>query len=232
MPEPGARVRSIAILPAYNLENGIAEIIRRTRPHVDRVIVVADASRDQTHARASAAGAIVPEYSAERGKGRAVIRGIAAARELCPDIVVLLDADGQHLPEEIPVLLAPLTEGRADVVSGSRFMGTLRTSLINRFGNHFLRMLSLVVTGRWLSDTETGYRAFRAEVLFAMPLSAPSYEIESEIMLRALSQRLRIVEVPITVPFAVRGVTVRDGLKVAWYKLRFGLALRFRKSTP
>lgn len=225
-------MRTVAILPAYNLESGIEEIVRRTLPHVDHVIVVADASRDKTGDRAAAAGASVPGYSAERGKGKAVIRGIAAARELRPDIVVLLDSDGQHLPEEIPVLLKPLLEGRADVVSGSRFMGTLRTSLINRFGNHFLRMLSLLVTGRWLSDTETGYRAFRAEVLFDMPLSAPSYEIESEIMLRTLARKLRIVEVPITVPFAVRGVTVRDGLKVAWYKVRFGCALRFGKTKP
>lgn len=225
-------MRTLAILPAYNLEQGIADIVGRTLPYVDAVIVVADASRDATGLRAREAGAIVPEPSMQRGKGRALIRGIAAARALAPEFVVLLDADGQHLPEEIPRLLAPLLDGRAELVSGSRFLGTLRTSSINRFGNHVLRLLSFGVTGRWLSDTETGFRAFCAARLFELPLSAPSYEIESEIMLRALSRKLRIVEVPITVPFAVPGVTVRDGLKVAWYKLRFGLALRLGLAQP
>lgn len=225
-------MRTVAILPAYNLEQGIAEIVRRTRPFVDHVIVVADASRDRTGEAARAAGAIVPEVRAERGKGRALIRGIAAARELAPEIVVLLDADGQHLPEEIPSMLAPLADRTVDLVSGSRLRGVLRTSTINRFGNHVLRLMSFAITGRWLSDTETGFRAFRAAALFDMPLAAPSYEIESEIMLRALARRLSIVEVPITVPFAVKGVTVRDGLKVAWYKLRFGLALRTGRIRP
>lgn len=225
-------MRTVAILPAYNLEAGIGDVVRRTLPFVERVIVVADASRDATGEAARRAGALVPEVRSDRGKGRALIRGIAAARELDPDIVVLLDADGQHLPEEIPVLLAPLAAGGVDLVSGSRLRGQLRTSLVNRFGNHVLRLMSFAITGRWLSDTETGFRAFRARALFDMPLSAPSYEIESEIMLRALARKLAIVEVPITVPFAVRGVTVRDGLKVAWYKLRFGLGLRTGRIAP
>jgi hypothetical protein len=95
-----------------------------------------------------------------------------------------------------------------------------------------LRLFSFLVSGHWLTDTETGFRAFRAAVLFDMPLVSQRYEIESEIMLRAIFRRLRIVEVPITVPFAVPGATVRDGLRVAWYKLRHGLAMRFALSRP
>ena len=147
-------MRIVAILPAYNLEQGIEDIVRRTLVHVDQVIVVADASRDHTGDRARTAGAIVPEYSGERGKGRALIRGIAAARKLAPEVVVLLDADGQHLPEEIPRLLEPLRTARADVVSGSRFRGKLRTSLVNRFGNTLSRncidVLSASTCNGWI----------------------------------------------------------------------------------
>jgi glycosyltransferase involved in cell wall biosynthesis len=222
----GARPRLVAVLPAYQLEQGIAAIVQRVRAQADHVVVAADGSRDGTAAAARAAGAIVPEPLPLRGKGRALRRGIEAARALDPEFVVLLDADGQHLPEEIPRLLEPLERGVADLVSGSRFLGTLRTSRVNLLGNHVLRILSFLVSGRWISDTETGFRAFRAPVLFGMPLSTSHYEVESEIMLRALHRSLRIVEVPITVPFAVPGARPVDGLRVAWCKLRLGLALK------
>jgi glycosyltransferase involved in cell wall biosynthesis len=220
-------LRVVAVLPAYNLERSIASIVDRTRPFVDHVLVVADGSKDRTGEAARAAGAVVPEPEQVRGKGFAIIKGIQESRKLSPDVVILMDSDGQHLPEEIPVLLKPLEEGRADLVSGSRMLGTLRTSRINVIGNWGLRMISFLVTWRWLTDTETGYRAFRAEALYAIPLKSRGYEIESELMLRAMYRKLRIVEVPITVPFAVPGVTVWDGFKVGWYKVRMGLRFRF-----
>jgi len=216
----------VAILPAYNLEKSIADIVKRTLPFVDQVIVTADASRDGTATAARAAGAIVPEPEQIRGKGYAIIKGIAEAKKIGAGIVILMDSDGQHLPEEIPVMVRPLKEGRADLVSGSRMLGTLRTSRINKFGNWGLKIISFLVTWRWLTDTETGYRAFLAEKLFDIPLQSRGYEIESELMLRSLCRRLRIVEVPITIPFAVPGVTVWDGFKVGWYKIKMGILFR------
>ncbi len=225
-PSP-ARPKVAAVLPAYDLEGSIAAIVARTRPLVDWVVVAADGSRDGTARAASAAGAIVPAPEAVRGKGYALIKGIRATRELGADIVVVMDSDGQHLPEEIPVVVQPLLEGRADMVVGSRMLGTLRTSTLNKFGNFGLKLISFLVTGRWLTDTESGFRGFLAPRLHALPLSSRGYEIESELLLRALNARFRVVEVPIHVPFAVPGVTVWDGFKVGWYKLRTGLALRF-----
>lgn len=218
--------RTVALLPAYQLEGSIAAIVARTRPFVDAVVVVADGSRDATAERARAAGAFVPVPENVRGKGFALRKGIRAALALGPEHVVILDADGQHLPEEIPVLLEPLLDGRADLVSGSRFMGTLRTRFVNKIGNHVLRMLSFALTRRWLSDTETGYRAFRAETLAALPLESNGYEIESEIMMAALLREVRIVEVPIHVPMAVPGATVKDGIRVARFKIRYAFQNR------
>jgi glycosyltransferase involved in cell wall biosynthesis len=219
-------IRTVALLPAYNLESSIAAIVQRTRPFADRVIVVADGSRDATAERAREAGALVPVPEAVRGKGFALRKGIREALALRPQLIVILDSDGQHLPEEIPQLLQPLLEGRADLVSGSRFKGTLRTRFINKLGNHFLRLLSFALTWRWLSDTETGYRAFRADKLAELDLHSNGYEIESEIMMAALLRRFRIVEVPIHVPMAVPGVTVWDGFKVAWFKISYTLRTR------
>ncbi len=224
------RPRVAAVLPAYNLEGSIAAIVARTRPHVDWVVVAADGSGDRTGEAASAAGAIVPAPEAVRGKGYALIKGIRATRDLGADIVVVMDSDGQHLPEEIPVVVQPLLEGRADMVVGSRMLGTLRTSTLNRFGNFGLKVISFLVTGRWLTDTESGFRGFLSRRLYGLPLSSRGYEIESELLLRALNARFRVVEVPIHVPFAVPGVTVWDGLKVGWYKLRTGLALRLGRA--
>jgi glycosyltransferase involved in cell wall biosynthesis len=216
----------VAVLPAYNLERGIAEIVRRTKPFVDHVVVTADASRDGTAAAARAAGAVVPEPEMVRGKGFALIKGVEATRALQPAIVIVMDSDGQHLPEEIPVLLAPFEKGAVDMVVGSRMLGTLRTSTINKFGNFGLKCISFAVTWRWLTDTESGFRAFRAEKLYQLKLSSRGYEIESELLLRALHAGFRVAEVPIHVPFAVPGVTVWDGFKVGWYKIKNGLKLR------
>lgn len=225
-----ARPRTVAVLPAYNLEKGIAAIVERTRPFVDQVIVTADASRDGTAAAARAAGAVVPEPEMVRGKGYALIKGIEASKAFAPEVVIVMDSDGQHLPEEIPVLLAPFEAGsgkpEVDMVVGSRMLGTLRTSTVNKFGNFGLKCISFAVTWRWLTDTESGFRAFRADKLYALPLSSRGYEIESELLLRALHAGFRVREVPIHVPFAVPGVTVWDGLKVGWYKLKNGTKLR------
>jgi glycosyltransferase involved in cell wall biosynthesis len=231
MPEHRQRPRTVAILPAYNLERSIAAIVERTKPFVDDVLVVADGSRDATGAVAAKAGAVVPAPEAVRGKGFAVIKGIEHSKRLGAGFVILMDSDGQHLPEEIPVVLQPLLDGRADLVVGSRMLGTLRTSTINKFGNFGLKILSFLVTWRWMTDTESGFRAFRAEKLYELPLESRGYEIESELLLRALHKRWRIVEVPITVPFAVPGVTVWDGFKVGWYKVKTGLRLRFTRQT-
>lgn len=201
-------------------------VVERTRAFVDEVVVAADGSRDGTAAAARAAGAHVPEPEAVRGKAFAIIKGVRACRDLEPDVVVILDADGQHLPEEIPAVAAPVLAGEADVVNGSRMLGTLRTSRLMKWGNLALKIVSFALTWRWITDTETGFRAFRAEKLFALELRSRGYEIESELILKSMHRGYVIREVPITVPFAVPGVTAADGLQVAWYKVRTVLRLK------
>ena len=219
----------VAVLSAYNLEGSIGEIVKRTLPYVNKVLVLADGSTDDTAQAAKAEGAIVPEPELVRGKGFAVIKGIEESKKFDPDIVLLMDADGQHLPEEIPILVEPILANRADMVVGSRMKGVLKTSLINKVGNFGLKLISFLVTFKWLSDTESGFRAFRAIRLYELRLTARGYEIEGELLLKALHRHFRVVEVPISVPIAVPGVTVFDGFKAGWYKLKTGIGLKFRK---
>ncbi len=222
-------METIAILAAYNLEDSIASIVEKTKEYVDRVIVVSDGSNDNTYQKAKDAGAICPNHTLTRGKGFAVRKGINFSKQFSPKYVVLMDADGQHLPEEIPALLEPLYQKNFDMVVGSRMKGQLKTVSINKMGNFFLKLISFVVTFRWFTDTESGFKAFKAESLYGLNLESISYEIEGELLLKALHNKFRIIEVPITVPKIVPGVTVRDGLKMGLYKLKTGLKLKIMR---
>ena len=217
----------VAILPAYNLEDSIGNIVERTLRFVDHVIVVSDGSHDKTAENARKSGGVTPDPIMKRGKGYAVIKVIKASREYYPDLVILMDADGQHLPEEIPIVIKPIIENDVDMVIGSRMMGKLKTSFINRIGNIGLKTISFLVAGRWLSDTESGYHAFKSSKLYSLHLHSSGYEFDSELMLRALKSKMSFCEVPITVPFKRAGVTVLDGLKIGWYKIYQGVQIRF-----
>ena len=222
------QANTIAILPAYNLESSIGEIVKNTKKFADLVIVVSDGSKDNTNLKATEAGAMCPPHSYSRGKGYAIIKGIEFSKKINPHYIIFMDSDGQHLPEEIPAVLFPIIEGKADMVVGSRMKGELKTSTINKVGNFLLKIISFSVTGRWFTDTESGFRAFRANKLYELKLTSISYEIESELLLRSLHQGFRIVEVPITVPKAVPGVTVMDGIKMGIYKMKLGIKLKLQ----
>ena len=219
-------MKIVTILPAYNLEEGIQEIVERTKQYSDIVIVVSDGSTDKTREKATEAGALCPEETNKLGMGFAVRKGIEYSKQFRPDVVVLMDADGQHLPEEIPRVIEPIMKENVDTVVGSRTMGVLKTSTINRIGNFGLKLISFFVTGRWFTDTESGFRAYKAAKLYELDLEAEGYEIESDLFLKSLHKRHSIREVPITVPKAVPGVTVVDGFKMGIFKIKLAIKLK------
>ena len=198
----------------------------RTKLYSDIVIVVSDGSTDNTHENATKAGALCPEETDTLGMGFAVRKGIEYSKQFRPDVVVLMDADGQHLPEEIPNVIEPIIKEDVDTVVGSRTMGVLKTSAINRIGNFGLKLISFFVIGRWFTDTESGFRAYKAAKLYELDLEAEEYEIESDLFLKSLHKRHSIREVPITVPKAVPGVTVIDGFKMGIFKIKLAIRLK------
>lgn len=195
----------VAVIPAHNEERFIGSIVLQARKYVDTVIVVDDGSSDDTAELAEAAGATVIRHPENRGKGAALNTGFAAARELAPRAVVVLDADGQHAARQIPDLVQPLLDGSADMVVGSRFLGqSSHISLVRRLGMHGLTMASNVGSGVSVTDSQTGFRAFSGAVVERISFRSTGFSVESEMQFIAKELGLRIVEVPIAVTYQDR----------------------------
>lgn len=206
------------IMPAYNEENSIEKIVRMVldRPEVGELVIVNDASTDATWERlqsfADNRRVKLLNQEVNQGKGAALIRGFAAATR---PFVIVQDADFEYSPDDYPVVLAPLLNGKADVVYGSRFMGTPGRVRYFRheMGNKFLTFLSNFFSDIHLSDMETCYKAFRREVIQNLILKSCRFGIEVELTAKlARSRQLRIWEVPIS--YAPRRYD--EGKKIGW----------------
>ncbi|HVW88502.1 MAG TPA: glycosyltransferase family 2 protein [Gaiellaceae bacterium] len=220
------------IIPAYNERATIATLVERVRalPFRKQLVVVDDGSTDGTsEILDSLAGddlAVVRQANA--GKGAAVRNGIA---HTTGDIVVIQDADLEYDPADVPELIQPIVDGVADVVYGSRLVGgrPQRAYLFwHRVGNQFLSLVTGVLYNTTLSDMETGYKAFRREVLQGLRLRENGFGIEPEITGRICRARLRIYELPISYYGRTydegKKITWRDGFRALWVLLRVRFA--------
>lgn len=222
----------IAVIPGYNVENTVRKVVEETKKYVDEVIFVDDGSRDRSSEEAKKGGATVIRLPENQGKGFALRTGIKAAIEKGADVIVTLDSDGQHYPKDIPRFLETLSKGY-DVVIGSRYAGRFYTfprNVIGNFGLNFItNMFSYgpanLFRHKWLGDTQSGYRAFKAEALKKMNLEAKRYEIEGEMVFEIAKNNLKVKEIPIVTKAKIKGVTVMDGIHNAkfLFKKRFKL---------
>lgn len=210
---PGPAVATTtAILAALDEAPTIGDVVRRCLAHVDEVVVVDDGSRDDTGEQAARAGARTLRNARNLGKGASLRR---AAAEAHGDVLVTLDADGQDDPDDIPALLAAVESG-ADLVIGSRFRGDFRPGSItpvNRLGNLALTGALNLLYGARLSDTQAGFRAIRRALWQQLPLRADRYEVETEVLVRALRAGARVVEVPVTRRRREHGRSALHGLR-------------------
>ena len=205
------------IVPAYNEAATIEQVLERVDGlGIDRqLVVVDDGSTDRTPeilARWSDRDGVVVVRQPNRGKGAAIR---AAIPHLDGDITVIQDADMEYDPADVPQLIEPIQRGAADVVYGSRLSGgkPQRAYLFwHLVGNRFLSLLTNVLFNTTLSDMETGYKAFRTEVLRSLDLREDDFAIEPEITAHICKRRLRIYELPI----AYYGRTYAEGKKITW----------------
>jgi glycosyltransferase involved in cell wall biosynthesis len=213
------------LIPAYNEEATIGEVLERIAAlGLDtQIIVVDDGSSDRTAAIAESHGATVIRQQ-NQGKGAAIRRAIS---EIDGDIAVIQDADMEYDPAEVPELIEPIVRGVADVVYGSRLRGgkAQRAYLFwHMVGNRFLSFLTGILYNTTLSDMETGYKAFRAEVLGSLGLREKRFGIEPEITAKICKRKLRIYELPISyygrTTAEGKKITWRDGFRAIWVLLR------------
>ena len=199
---PGGR-RSSRSRPAFNEAENVGAVIEAMPKEVAGYavipIVVDDCSDDGTDEAARAAGALAARLPIRRGGGLALRVGYDIALKLGADIVVTLDADGQHLPEEIPILVAPIIEDRADHVNGSRMLGDYEARPLGSATPACTSSPGVVtmLTGQRITDISSGYRATRADTLRKLILVQDQFWT-SEVTIEALRQHARIVEVPVT----------------------------------
>jgi len=211
------------IIPVYNEELTISNIIDRLEAILQQtglkneIIVVDDHSYDKSLQQADKSNIKLYTLKQHLGKGYALRAGFAEAKG---DLIVTIDSDGSHRPEELPEVLAPLLQDQADLVIGSRYLNHKRvaTRRLNAFGvqlfNYFIRSL----TGIAITDSQSGFRALKLEVLKSQELKSGEYEIESEMLVKTAKKKFRITEVPISFEQRTYGRSgvdpVVDGLKI------------------
>jgi glycosyltransferase involved in cell wall biosynthesis len=201
--------RTAAVIPAYQAERWVAGVVSGTLEQLEAVLVVDDGSSDATAQTARAAGAEVVRLPTNQGKGAALRRGFEEWLARGMDAVVTLDADGQHLPAEIPRLLAAASD--ADLVLGSRdHLFEDMTGLRRRSNALSSRAISFAA-GLSLPDVQTGFRLYTRRLLEAVPVREDRFEAESAVVVRAARRGLRVRCVPIELAFA-------DGTRTSHYR--------------
>lgn len=193
----------VVVIPAYNEERFIGSVVLKLRQHPVDILVVDDGSRDDTALIATTAGARVIRHLRNQGKGVALNTGLHAANQLDPDVLVLIDGDGQHLPEQLPSLVQPVLTGEADMVVGSRYMENTSEVPTHRiWGHRLFNLITAAASGVMTTDSQSGYRAFSPRAMQLLSFSSTGFSVESEMQFLAHEHHLRVVEVPITIRYA------------------------------
>jgi glycosyltransferase involved in cell wall biosynthesis len=215
MAEP-ASPRVVVAMPAFNEERYIGTLVLKARKYAEKVIVVDDGSRDGTAEIASLAGAFIIRHSENKGKGAAIQSILDEVKKEIPDVLILLDADSQHNPDEIPRLIQPILDGY-DLVIGSRELVQNRIPFLRRIGQKILLQSTRTLTRKKITDSESGFKAFSRRAVAGLELSQNGFAVESEMIAVAEEKNLKITEVPISVKYTKDGSTLnpfRHGLGV------------------
>ncbi len=221
------RSRIAAVIPAYQEEKHVAEVARRVRAQLQNVLVVDDGSTDATAERARSSGVDVVVHPQNRGKGESIKTGLRYWLERGSEYVMLLDADGQHLPEEISRFVASAgSESDAKIFIGSRMSDTTTMPFVRRIVNRYMSGKISRVCGQEIPDTQCGFRMLHRDIIPEVLRGASRFEYETEMLIIASRKGHRVASVPITTVYSdeVSSINpVRDTLRF------FKLMRRYRK---
>jgi O-antigen/teichoic acid export membrane protein len=188
----------VAAIPCYNEERFIGGVVRRVAQYVDRVLVVDDGSTDRTAEVAEGAGATVIRHAANRGPGAAYRTCFQAARESGAGVLITLDGDEQHNPDELPRLLSPLLEGQAELVIGSRFLEPYEIARYRKFGIDVITFLYNLGSKVKVVDAQSCYRGYSKRALENLRITEDGFGFSVELLVQARHRGLSILEVPIS----------------------------------
>lgn len=229
------------VIPSYNEEATIAHVIRQVLrlDSVGEIVVVNDCSRDRTaqivqELAAADSRIILLQHDVNRGKTEALKTAFARIRG---DIVIVQDADLEYDPSEIPEVIQPILDGNADVVYGSRFLVRKASRVLyfyHYLANKALTFTSNLFTNVNLTDVETGYKAFRADIMRNMVITSSGFGFEIEVTAKVVKLRCAIYEVPISYYGRTyeqgKKIGPMDGIAAFWYILRYNLFCSLRSS--
>ena len=188
-------------IPAYNEEKNIASIIVKLKKIVDTIIVCNDGSNDSTSEIAKNLGVIVIDHSKNLGYGAGIHSIFRKAKEINSDVLVTIDADGQHRIEDIKKVVEPIEKGEADLIIGSRFLDTTQKQ-IPRYRKIGIKLITKVTNSSLknkITDSQSGFRAYSKNVVSKLNVSDIGMGISTEILIKSSALGFRIAEVPITV---------------------------------
>jgi glycosyltransferase involved in cell wall biosynthesis len=207
--------RVLVCIPAYNEAKSILDIIQTAKNYATEVIVYDDGSVDNTNEVAKAAGATVIRNPTNKGYGVAIRALFQAAREKNADIMVTLDSDGQHNPDEIPYVLEPILKDGFDIVIGSRFLGDQDKIKIPKYRSLGIKTITKFTQSASynnITDAQSGFRAYSKKALTKINLFEEGMAVSTEILLRAKEKDLMIKDVPITINYNVQDVSTHNPL--------------------
>ena len=214
---------NIACIPAYNEENHIADVIKKSLLYVDQVVVCDDGSTDDTAKIAKSAGAIVISQS-NQGYGAAISTLFDYARRNNAKIMVTLDSDGQHNPEQIPLLLDAIITHGVDVSVGSRFLGDTEASGYRKAGIKIITSAANYGTNLKISDSQSGFRAYSRKAISTIHPTEQGMSVSTEILLKISNKGLSLAEVPISIiygPDTSEHNSVSHGVSVLMNTLKY-----------
>ena len=198
---------TIACIPAYNEERNIEKTIINVAKFVNQVIVCDDGSTDNTVLKAENAGAYVIKLQKNLGKGAALKEIFKFAKSSNIDIMITIDADGQFVPEEIPLLLQPIIEKKSDIVVGYRFDDKTEMPQYRKIGNKVLDKITNLAEDIGVRDTQSGFRSYSKKAIETINFSTNGFGADSEILIDAAKKKLKISEEKITVIYNTGGRT-------------------------
>jgi len=185
------------VIPAYNEEKAIGQVIQEVKKYVNNIIVVDDGSIDKTYEIAKKERVIVYHHIINRGLGGALTTGIKGALLKHGDIFLTFDADGQHKAQDIPKMVDPIKNGVADIVIGSRLLNPFGMPLSRKMANHLANFITRFLFGIKTTDSQSGLRCFNRKTAQLLNLKTNSMEVSSEIIKEIKAHNLKFIEVPI-----------------------------------